>query len=202
MHLQLVLMYKRSAAPRHRCLVGCSEVCQRNDFDRIFTGTKSFAGVIELGPGPTLAFVSVVLWKRPPKSVSSFGSGSSPPALLKAKRWQRGVGLLILCQRRWHPAVVRMAQDETLLCAGFRSFSQRFLEIYFNSWEDGRRQAIIRVSKSDVYRESRLTKQSLFYNSGHSLERKHLQVYNSSKGSAVCNLLVLSFAIIRKKVNV
>lgn len=132
-------MDKRSATPRHCCLVGHGKICQRDDFDRIFAGALSFTGVVELGPGPTLAFVSVILWKGPPKSVSSVRPGSSAPALLEAKWWQRCVGLLILCQRRWHPAVVRMAQDETLLRAGFRGLSQGFLEIYFNSWEDRKR---------------------------------------------------------------
>lgn len=175
-------MYKRSAAPRHWCLVGRGEVCQRNDFDRVFAGAMSFAGVVELGPGPTLAFVTVVLWKGPPKSVSSLRPGSSAPALLEAKWWQRGVGLLVLRQRRWHPAVVGMAQDETLLCAGFRGFSQGFLEIYFDSWEGGKRQDIIRGLKTDARRESRLTKQSQFYNEDHNLERKYLQVYCLSEG--------------------
>ena len=197
-------MYKRSATPRHRCLVGRGEVCQRNDFDRIFAGAMSFAGVVELGPGPTLAFVSVVLWKGPPKSVPSLRPGSSAPALLEAKRWQRGVGLLILCQRRWHPAVVRMAQDETLLRAGFRGFSQGFLEIYFDSWQDGKRQDIIRGPKTDMHKESRLTKQCQFYNNGHSLERKYLQVYSFSEGLDVCKFGARSVVIgyHQKKVNV
>lgn len=148
MHLQLVLVYKRSATPRRRCLVGRGEACQRNDFDGIFAGAMSFTGVVELGPGPTLAFVSVVLWKGPPKSVLSLRPGSSAPALLEAERRQRGVGLLILCQRRGHPAVVRMAQDETLLRAGFRGFGQGFLEIDFDSWEDGKTQDVIRGRKT------------------------------------------------------
>lgn len=169
--LQLVLMYERCAAPRHRRLVGRSEVCQRNDFDGIFVGAMSFAGVVELGLGATLAFVSVVLWKGPPKSVSSLRPGSSAPGLLEAERWQRGVGLLILRQGRRHPAVVRMAQDEALLRAGFGGFSQGFLEIHFDSWEGGRRQEVIRALKTDVRRESRLTKQSQFYSNGHSTSR-------------------------------
>lgn len=199
-----MLVYKRSAAPRHRCLVGRGEVGQRNDFDRVFAGAMSFAGVVELGPGPSLPFVSVVLWKGPPKSVPSLRPGSSAPALLEAKRWQRGVGLLVLRQGRRHPAVVGMAQDQTLLCAGFRGFRQGFLEIYFDSWEGGKRQDTIRGLKTDVHRESRSTKQSQFYNEYHNLERKYVQVYCLSEGLDIGKFGAHSVVIgyHQKKVNV
>lgn len=169
MHLQLVLMYKRGAAPSPRCLVGRGEVCQRNDLDGILAGAMSFAGVVELGPGPPLALVTVVLWQGPPKSVPSLRSGSSAPALLEAKRWQRGVGLLELRQSRRHPAVVGVAEDQTLLRAVFRGFGQSLLQIHFDSWEDGKRQDIVRVLRTDAQRESRSTKQSPPYSDGHSL---------------------------------
>lgn len=138
MHSQLVLVDERGAAASPWCRVGRGEVCQGDDLDGILAGAMSFAGVVELGPGPTLAFVTVVLWQGPPESVASLGSGSSAPALLEAEGWQGGVGLLELRQRRRHPAVVGVAQDEALLRAVLRGFGQSFLQVHFDSWEGGK----------------------------------------------------------------
>lgn len=145
LHSQLVLVYKRGAAASPRRRVGRGEVRQGDDLDGILGGAMSFAGVVELGPGPCLAFVTVVLWQGPPESVASLGPGPPAPALLEAKRWQGGVGLLELRQRRRHPAVVGVAEDEALLRAVLRGFGQSFLQVHFDSWEGGKTQDTVRV---------------------------------------------------------
>lgn len=106
---ELVLAHERAAAAGPRGLLGRGEAGQGDDFDGILAGTVSFAGVVELGPGPTLAFVSVVLRQGPPERVPSLGPGSAAPGWLEAEGRQRRLGLLELRQRRRHPAVVRMA---------------------------------------------------------------------------------------------
>lgn len=143
MQSQLVLVYKRGAAPSPWCLVGGGEVGQGDDLDGILiAGAMSFAGVVELGPGSPLAFVTVVLWQGPPQSVAALGSGSPAPALLEAKRWQGGVGLLELRQRRRHPAVVGVAEDQALLRAVLRGLGQSFLQVHFDSWRREKHKAL------------------------------------------------------------
>lgn len=113
--------------------LGRDEVCQGDDFDGVVGATVSFAGVVELRPGSSEAFVTIlILGQRPSQGVSSVGDGSTDPALLEAEGRQRRVGFLVLCQGRGHPAVVGVAQDEAFLGAGFRGFSQRFLEVHLN----------------------------------------------------------------------
>lgn len=158
MHSQLVLVYKGGAAPSPRRLVGRGEVCQRDDLDGVLGGAMSFAGVVELRPGPSLALVTVVLWQGSPQGVAALRSGSSGPALLEAKGWQGGVGLLELCQRRRHPAVVRVAEDEALLRAVLRGFGQGFLQVHFDSWEDGKTQDSVRGVRTDRQGESKSAK--------------------------------------------
>lgn len=85
MHSQLVLVYKGGAACSPRRLVGGGEVCQRDDLDGVLGGAMSLAGVVELGPGPSLALVTIILWQGSPEGVAALGSGSSGPALLEAK---------------------------------------------------------------------------------------------------------------------
>lgn len=112
------------------------EVCQGDEFDRVFRGAESIAGIVELRLWSPLAFLCILLGTGPPEGVSSFRDGSSHPSLLEAKSWQRRIGLLVLCQRRRHPAIVRMAKDEAFLRAGFRSFGESFLEVHLNSFKE------------------------------------------------------------------
>lgn len=188
-----MLVYKRGAAAGPRRRVGGGEVCQGDDLDGILASTMSFAGVVELGPGPCLAFVTVVLWQGSPESVAPLGPDSPAPALLEAKRGQGGVGLLELRQGRRHPAVVGVAEDEALLRAVLRGFGQSFLQVHFDSWERGKTQGTVRDVRTKAQRESsqqsnpRLTmtatageekasstKQCLSYNDGNILGGKVL----------------------------
>lgn len=126
-------MDQTGVTPRDGCRLGWDEVCQRNYFDGVFAGAVSFAGVVELRPGSSGVFVSIlILGNQPSEGVPSVGHGSTDPSLLEAKGWQRRIGLLVLCQRWRHPAIVRMAKDEAFLCAGFGCFSKCFLEVHLN----------------------------------------------------------------------
>lgn len=113
----------------------------------------SVQGVVELWPiDPFVQFVffghgpaqSVTTIHDPHAANVTFGSPG--PALLEAKGgegtgvvggsggggWAVAAGSLELGQGWGHPAAVRVAQDQALLGAGLRGFSQGFLQVHLN----------------------------------------------------------------------